>query len=219
MDEDYEISVNSNVLTFKPLPSKSAKQQNSNDLIASNQNTHNNLSFKSNRDIANAIVRSNGCSSSGNSAIASSIIQTAHTNTILTNGTLTTTAIDFDNKIIFSAAAHTNNAATANNTATAKLGSNLRATIVASAPISCYDDSIDNGLVKEEPMSPNSSCPPSPNTTGVIGSTGHTIIVTQPQPTATTPYNTINMNLSNVATYASADLFFEHNKVRILWFV
>lgn len=216
MDEDYEIAVNSNVLTFKSLPSKSTKQQNNNDLIALNQNNNNNLAFKSNREIANAIVRGNGCSSSGNSHNASSIIQTTHTNTILTNGTLPTEAIDFDNKIIFSTAASTTNATTTNNMATTKHGLNLRATIVGSAPINCYDDSIDNALVKEEPMSPNSSCPPSPNTSGIIGSTGHTIIVTQPQQTATTTYNTVNTNLSNAATYTNADLFFEHNKVRIL---
>lgn len=59
---------------------------------------------------------------------------------------------------------------------------------------SSSDVDIDDSTVKEEPMSPDSSCPSSPNT---------------PSP----PHYGINVNLANVATFTNADLVFEHNKV------
>lgn len=57
------------------------------------------------------------------------------------------------------------------------------------------DIDIDDSTVKEEPLSPGSSCPSSPNT--------------PPPP----PHYGINVNLANVATFTNTDLVFEHNKV------
>lgn len=93
----------------------------------------------------------------------------------------------------------------------------------------CYEtDTMDGSLVKDEPLSPDSSCPPSPNASIASSSAsivdGHTLIVTQqPQQlhgsdsNGQTQFGTINVNLANVAAYTNADLVFEHNaKVMIL---
>lgn len=199
---------------MKSVTSKLTKQSNNNDLTAMNQNTSNNVAYRSNRGIATTIVHGNG--TIGNSNITTTgTIQNA--NAILTNGTLVN-AMDFDNKVLFSTASTT--AIAASHAAATKLSNIQRATIVNAVPMNCFEDSIDGAMVKEEPMSPHTSCPPSPNTSCASGiitdATGHTIIVTQPQQTiGATQFNTINMNLANVATYTNTDLVFEHNKVRI----
>lgn len=86
--------------------------------------------------------------------------------------------------------------------------------------VDCYEtDTGDSMMVKDEPLSPDSSCPSSPNTSNsstasIYDGTSH-IIVTQPtqQTNAATQFGTINVNLANVATYTNTDLVFEHNKV------
>lgn len=86
----------------------------------------------------------------------------------------------------------------------------------------CYEtDTVDSLMVKEEPLSPDSSCPSSPNTSNsstasIFDGASH-IIVTQPtqQTNVASQFGTINVNLANVATYTNTDLVFEHNKV---WF-
>lgn len=56
-------------------------------------------------------------------------------------------------------------------------------------------DSTDEATIKEEPMSPSSSCPPSPTQCGA----GYTVS---------------SMNLANMAAYTNSDLVFDH-KVRL----
>lgn len=55
------------------------------------------------------------------------------------------------------------------------------------------DIDVDDSNVKEEPLSPGSSCPSSPHTPP--------------------PQYGINVNLANMAAYTNTDLVFEHNKV------
>lgn len=57
----------------------------------------------------------------------------------------------------------------------------------------CSDIDVDDSTVKEEPLSPGSSCPSSPHTPP--------------------PQYGINVNLANMAAYTNTDLVFEHNKV------
>lgn len=59
----------------------------------------------------------------------------------------------------------------------------------ASISSSGSDVDIDDSNVKDEPLSPDSSCPPSPNN-GVFSS--------------------MNVNLSNMAAYTNTNLVFEH---------
>lgn len=88
----------------------------------------------------------------------------------------------------------------------------------------CYEtDTMDSSLIKDEPLSPDSSCPPSPNASIASSSAsivdgGHTLIVTQQSQqihgsdsNGQTQFGTINVNLANVAAYTNADLVFEHN--------
>lgn len=93
----------------------------------------------------------------------------------------------------------------------------------AAMAIDCYEsDTVDSSMIKEEPLSPDSSCPPSPiastastSTANILDGTSH-IIVTQPAnqtANANSQFGTINVNLANVATYTNTDLVFEHNKV------
>lgn len=98
-------------------------------------------------------------------------------------------------------------------------------TIPNAVTINCFEtESMDTSTVKEEPLSPDSSCPPSPNASslssasstmgGLMADNNHTLIVAQQQPSlnqATTQFNAINVNLANVATYTNSDLVFEHN--------
>lgn len=61
---------------------------------------------------------------------------------------------------------------------------------------SCSSDvDIDDSNIKEEPLSPDSSCPSSPN-----GSLSHCM----------------NMNLSNMAAFTNTDLVFEHKVCVVL---
>lgn len=94
---------------------------------------------------------------------------------------------------------------------------NGRGAIANTIAIECFEpDSVDSSTVKEEPLSPDSSCPASPisSTTSILDGASHIIV---PQPThpndATSQFGTINLNLANVATYANTDLVFEQNKV------
>lgn len=67
------------------------------------------------------------------------------------------------------------------------------------------DIEIDEMTVKEEPMSPSSSCPPSPSGAGTSG-------------TVVNGYSISTVNLANMAAYAQSDLVLEH-KVRSVGFV
>lgn len=60
--------------------------------------------------------------------------------------------------------------------------------------ISSSDIDVDDSNVKDEPLSPGSSCPPSPTSTN---------------------YG-INVNLANMAAYTNTDLVFEH-KVSLIY--
>lgn len=74
------------------------------------------------------------------------------------------------------------------------------------------ENDMDESNVKEEPMSPGSSCPPSPNTSAatMLMSSQSATNSQGPPP----QYGSINVNLANMAAYTNSDLVFEHNKVR-----
>jgi len=65
--------------------------------------------------------------------------------------------------------------------------------------ISCGSDiDVDDSTIKEEPLSPGSSCPPSPN--GVNNNNNNNNY-------------TMNVNLANMAAYTNTDLVFEHKVI------
>lgn len=61
--------------------------------------------------------------------------------------------------------------------------------------ISSSDIDVDDSNVKDEPLSPGSSCPPSPSSSTNFG---------------------VNVNLSNMAAYTNTDLVFEHKVSKIV---
>lgn len=107
---------------------------------------------------------------------------------------------------------------------------NIRAnspTMPNSMTIDCFEaDVIDTSTVKEEPLSPVSSCPPSPNASfqssisssmGIVSDNTRTSIVSpQQQPTINQTAQQF-VNLANVAVCKNTDLGFEHNnKVSVI---
>lgn len=195
MDEDYEISINSNVLSIKP---PTAKHINNNDATLLNHNTMN-APPKCNK---NATILPTSSNQSNNAnfmlPISNCSVANINNNNVNSNDTLHTRLTFTSPKLVNTRAA---------------LGNNIA--------IDCFEtDTVDNSMIKEEPLSPDSSCPPSPNasasssTASILDGASH-IIVTQPtqQTNATSQFGTINVNLANVATYTNTDLVFEHNKV------
>lgn len=84
------------------------------------------------------------------------------------------------------------------------------------AAISTDIDMIDDSNVKEEPLSPGSSCPPSPNTS--LTSSQQQQLNQQNQSAMTLPpppqYGSINVSLANMAAITNTDLVLEHTKVK-----
>lgn len=82
------------------------------------------------------------------------------------------------------------------------------------ATVNCQpENDMEESNVKEEPMSPGSSCPPSPNTSAAT-----MLMTTTPSSNSQGPppqYGSINVNLANMAAYTNTDLVFEHNKVSL----
>lgn len=197
-DDDFEISINSNVLSIK---SPTAKHINNNDLSLLNHNTLN-ASAKCNKNSMIIPV------SSQQNHNANFIVSTS--NNSLMNDMIANTQINGNDAL------HTRL------TFTSPKLVNTRAAIDNHISVDCFEtDTVDESMVKEEPMSPDSSCPPSPNAStsssaSILDGASH-IIVTQPtqQTNATSQFGTINVNLANVATYTNADLVFEHNKVSL----
>lgn len=191
MDEDYEISINSNVLSIK---SPTVKHINNNDATLLNHNTLI-TSTKCNKNTA-PMLSNISQHQTGNFLLATSNTNVTSMNThINTNEALQTRLTFTSPKLV-----------------------NSRSAAMA---IDCFEnDTVDGSIIKEEPLSPDSSCPPSPiastastSTANILDGAGH-IIVTQPaNQTANTQFGTINVNLANVATYTNTDLVFEHNKV------
>lgn len=202
MDEDYEM-INTNVLSTK-MPA--SKQINNNDTTLLNHNTLN-TPLKCNKNPT--LMQANSQQSSNNNA----------NNFILT----TNNGINMANLNTINNTINGNDALQTRLTFTSPKVLNNRTAIENTIAVECYEtDTVDGSIVKEEPLSPDSSCPPSPNTTtsstaSIIDGASH-IIVTQPtqQTNATSQFSTINVNLANVATYTNADLVFEHNKVSVL---
>lgn len=200
MDEDYEM-INTNVLSTKSL---AAKQMNNNDTTLLNHNTLN-AAFKCNKNptLLPAINPQSNATNNANSFILSA-----------SNGSMT----NFNT--INSTSINGNEALQTRLTFTSPKLVNARAAIGNPIAVDCFETDTTDGSIKEEPLSPDSSCPPSPNastssTASILDGASH-IIVTQPtqQTAATSQFGTINVNLANVATYTNADLVFEHNKVR-----
>lgn len=199
MDDDYDISINSNVLSIK---SPTTKHINNNDLSLLNHNMLN-APAKCNKN-SMILPASNQLNNNSNF-----IVSTNNTNNFV-NGLHTNAQMNCIDSL------HSRLTFTSSKLV------NTRAAIGNPIAVDCYEtDTVDESMVKEEPMSPDSSCPPSPNastsSTGSILDGASHIIVTQPtqQTNATSQFGTINVNLANVATYTNTDLVFEHNKVSI----
>lgn len=195
MDEDYEISINSNVLSIK---SPTVKHINNNDATLLNHNTLNNAPAKCNKTNGMMLPTT----STSQNATANFMLATSNTNiTNMNSNEALHTRLTFTSpKLVNSRAA-----AMANNIA-----------------IDCFEsDTVDSSIIKEEPLSPDSSCPPSPtasastSTANILDGHSHIITVAQPTQSAngSSQFGTINVNLANVATYTNTDLVFEHNKV------
>lgn len=201
MDEDYEISINSNVLSIK---SPTVKHINNNDATLLNHNTLNAPAKCNKNTVSMMPTTSTSQSHNANFLLATNNINSSNS---ITNGNITT-------HINSNEALHTRL------TFTSPKLVNSRGAAMA---IDCYEsDTVDSSMIKEEPLSPDSSCPPSPiastastSTANILDGTSH-IIVTQPAnqtANANSQFGTINVNLANVATYTNTDLVFEHNKV------
>lgn len=196
MDEDYEM-INTNMLSTK-LPV--AKQMNNNDTTLLNHNTLNTpLKCNKNATFLPANSQPNSTNNPNFILSTSSNCNMANLNASMNgNDQALHTRLTFTSPKVV-------------NTHTA-LGNTIA--------VDCFETDTVDGSIKEEPLSPDSSCPPSPNasissTASILDGASH-IIVTQPtqQNAATSQFGTINVNLANVATYTNTDLVFEHNKVR-----
>lgn len=206
MDDDYDMTIHSNVLTGKP--SSTVKHiNNNNEMTLLNQNTLNVSTAKCTRNTIMLPTTSSTTQSNGG-------------NFLLTNGTNPTSANHIHPNTI-----NSNDVLQSRLPFTSPKLINSRAALANNIAIECFEtDTVDSSVIKEEPLSPDSSCPPSPITSvstadaNLLDATSH-IIVTQPTTTQQTSTNsqfgTINVNLANVATYTNADLVFEHNKVSI----
>ena len=75
---------------------------------------------------------------------------------------------------------------------------NSSSTNDSSSTSSSSDIDIDDSNVKDEPLSPGSSCPPSPNDS-----------LTAATSSAVTTYG-VNVNLANMAAFTNTDLVIEH---------
>ncbi|XP_031630287.1 cyclic AMP response element-binding protein A isoform X2 [Contarinia nasturtii] len=186
MDDDYEITINSNILSTK---TSAIKHINNNDINLVNHNTVNSTL----KGIKNALILPSSSNQQGNDA--NFILSTSSSNMINFN-TDTNSSEELQARLAFTSPKLINN----------------RGGIGNAIAIDCFEtDTVDDSMIKEEPLSPDSSCPPSPNAST---SSSASILVTQstPQNVVTSQFGTINVNLANVATYTNADLVFEHNK-------
>lgn len=189
MDDDFEISINSNVLSIK---SPTAKQHiNNNDVTLLNNNTLNNAA-KCNK---NETIMPMSSQQANN---PNYLMSTSNSNM---NADTTVNGNDaLQNRLAF----------------TSQKMMNSRVGVGNTIAVDCFENDTADGSIKEEPLSPDSSCPPSPNasTSSSILDGANQIIVTQSaqQNNAASQFGTINVNLGNVA-YTNADLLFEHNKV------
>lgn len=200
--DDYDISINSNMLSIK---SPTVKHINNNDATLLNHNTLN-APAKCNKNTITMLPTT----STSQSQNANFLLATNNTNSCnISNGNISTHI-------------NSNEALHSRLTFTSPKLVNSRGAAMA---IDCYEsDTVDNSMIKEEPLSPDSSCPPSPiastastSTANILDGTSH-IIVTQPAnqtANANSQFGTINVNLANVATYTNTDLVFEHNKVSL----
>lgn len=220
MDEDYEMTVNSNMISGKSL---TVRHVNNNDMTLLNHNTLNALSkcnSKSTIMLPTSISTTTTTSNSNGSSIISSSSSNCSSNSaniMLAGGNTNYTAVTS-----MPTSLNSNEALHTRLTFTSPKLVNSRAAIETNIAIDCFEtDTVDSSIIKEEPMSPDSSCPPSPiasastSTTNILDGTNGHIIVTQPtqQISANSQFGTINVNLANVATYTNTDLVFEHNKV------
>lgn len=217
MDDDYEMAVNPNQMISGK--SVTAKHINGNDVTLLHHNTLN-ASSKCNSKSAAIMLPTtslNTISTGGTSNFSSSSSNSS--NIMLSSGSTNFTAVAAS----IPASLHSNDALHTRLAFTSPKLVNSRAAMGTNIAIDCYEsDTVDSSIIKEEPMSPDSSCPPSPisaasaSTSANIldGTTGH-IIVTQPtQHTGvSSQFGKINVNLANVASYTNADLVFEHSKV------
>lgn len=187
MDDDYEISLSSNILSTK---TSAVKHINNNDTTLVNHNTMN-TSFK--RMTKDALILP---SSTNQQGIDTNIFLSAGNSNMINFNTDTNSSEELQSRLAF----------------TSQKMLNGRNGIGNSIAVDCFEtDTIDELMIKEEPLSPDSSCPPSPNASA---SSSANILVTQSTPqNVTSQFGTINVNLSNVATYTNADLVFEHSKV------
>ncbi|XP_055319066.1 cyclic AMP response element-binding protein A isoform X2 [Sitodiplosis mosellana] len=194
MDEDYEM-INTNVLSTKL---SATKQINNNDTNLLNHNTLN-TSLKCIKN--SMLLPANSQSTNNNNFIVTTSASTmADFNSINTINSLNTNDL-LQTRLAFTSPKLENN----------------RTAIENTIAVECYETDTVDGSIKEEPLSPDSSCPPSPiastSSTGSILDGSSHIIVTQPtqQTNAQSQFGTINVNLANVATYTNTDLVFEHN--------
>lgn len=215
MDDDYEMAVNPNqMMSGKSL---TAKHANNNDVTLLNHNTLNAASKCNSK--STIMLPTSISSTTSHSSCSNSSTTINNPNIMLSSGNTNFAAI----ASMPTSQLHSNDALHTRLTFTSpKLVNSRSAAIETNIAIDCFEsDTVDSSIIKEEPMSPDSSCPPSPtesastSTANILdGSTGH-IIVTQPaqQNGASSQFGTINVNLANVATYTNTDLVFEHNKV------
>lgn len=211
MDEDYEMTVNSNqMISGKSL---TVKHVNNNDVTLLNHNNSKSTIILPTSISTITTTTSNSSSSSGSGRCPSNSanIMLASGNTNFTTVTSMPTTLNSNDAL------HTRLTFTS-----PKLVNTRGAAIETNIAIDCFEsDTVDSSIIKEEPMSPDSSCPPSPiesastSTANILDGTNGHIIVTQPaqQTGANTQFGTINVNLANVATYTNTDLVFEHSKV------
>lgn len=218
MDDDYEMAVNSNqMISGKSL---TAKHVNPNDVAMLHHNALN-ASLKCNSkstimfpttSINTAATANTSISSSSSSSLCNS------PNIMLPGGNATFTTVGAN----MPPSLNSNDALHTRLTFTSSTLVNSRPAMGTNIAIDCYDtDTVDSSIIKEEPMSPDSSCPPSPipstSATSILdGSNGHIIVAQPTQQTGANPqFGTINVNLSNVASYTNTDLVFEHSKVNL----
>lgn len=200
--------------------SLTVKHVNNNDVTLLNHNTLNAAASKCHSKstimLPTSISSTTSLSSCSNSSASTTI---NNPNIMLSSGNTNFAAI----ATMPTSSLHTNDALHTRLTYTSpKLVNSRSAAIETNIAIDCFEsDTVDSSIIKEEPMSPDSSCPPSPadsastSTANILDGSGGHIIVTQPaqQSVATSQFGTINVNLANVATYTNTDLVFEHNKV------
>lgn len=181
------------------IKSPTVKRVNNNDTTLFNHNTLN---------APNKCIKSSTILPTNNNHISNAnfILSTSNNNNMINMNTISTANMDpIHSRLTFTSP---------------KLVNTRDGTPIA---VDCYEtDTGDSMMVKEEPLSPDSSCPSSPNTsnsstTSIFDGASH-IIVTQPtqQTNAVSQFGTINVNMANVATFTNTDLVFEHNKVIIV---